>query len=221
MMRLTLIAAVGLAFTAFGCKTNPNQRLAYFAGKALPQQSVRKPHWAQPVHMEGVPNMYQVTPLFYRGSQPSDDGWKTLKTLGVRTVVTVRWLHSGADLVQRNSMRHEWIRMKAWEPTDDQMVQFLKLLNDPNRTPIFVQCYTGSDRAGLLTAVYRITMCGWSKEESIEEMLTGGYDFHEILQDIYLRYLQNMDPEKLRRQAGLVGYIVDKPNGLKTAAVGK
>src|SRR4051794_10704600 len=38
----------------------------------------------------GVPNFHQVNEHLYRGAQPSDDGFKNLAKLGVKTVIDLR-----------------------------------------------------------------------------------------------------------------------------------
>ena len=42
---------------------------------------------------------------------------------------------------------------------------------------MFVHCQRGADRTGTATAVYRICVEGWSREDAIDEMVNGGYAF--------------------------------------------
>ena len=42
-------------------------------------------------------------------------------------------------------------------PTPDQIVEFLRIVNDPANQPVFVHCWGGRHRTGVMTAIYRMT----------------------------------------------------------------
>ena len=45
-------------------------------------------------------------------------------------------------------------------------------------------CWHGSDRTGLVSAMYRIVFGGWSKKEAIDELINGGYGYHSMYKNI-------------------------------------
>lgn len=144
-------------------------------------EAIQRPSsWATSVKLEGVPNLFRVTPSLYRSAQPSSDGMKNLKALGVKTIVNLRSFHSDRDKIGTNELGYEHIYMKAWHPEREEVIKFLKIANDPSRGPILLHCQHGADRTGTMVAIYRIAMQGWSKEEAIREMREGGYGFHEV-----------------------------------------
>jgi protein tyrosine/serine phosphatase len=157
--------------------------------------------WAQPVSRPGLPNLFKVSDELYRGAQPTAEGLKGLQELGVKTVVDLRAGHS--DRVQLPpGLGYEQIPMKAWHAETGDMVRFLRVVTDPQRQPVFVHCAHGADRTGLMVAVYRVAVQGWSKDEAIREMTKGGYGFHPVWKNIPAA-LRKLDVEKLKAKAGL------------------
>jgi len=92
--------------------------------------------------------------------------------------------------------------MKTWHPEDEEVVRFLKIVSDPNRTPAFVHCQRGADRTGTMCAIYRIAVQGWGREEAIEEMTKGGFGFYSGWQNL-INYIRELDIEEIKSQAGL------------------
>ncbi len=150
----------------------------------------------------GCPNLYRVNDRLYRGAQPTPEGFRRLEAMGIRTVVSLRAFHSDRADLGGTNLAYESIPMVAWEAEKEDLVRFLKIATDPERTPVFVHCQRGADRTGLVVAVYRVAVEGWTREAAIEEMRQGGYGFQPIWQNL-VEYLQKLDVEDLRRQAGL------------------
>jgi tyrosine-protein phosphatase SIW14 len=94
------------------------------------------------------------------------------------------------------------IRFKTWSPTDEQVVQFLKIAADPDCQPICVYCNRGAERTGMMSAMYRMVVCGWSREAALQEMTQGPFDYHPIWKQVRI-YVENVDVESIRRQIGL------------------
>ncbi len=159
-----------------------------------------KPNWAIPIEKPGLPNLHKVTENLYRGAQPSAEGFWQLKQMGVKTVVNLRSFHSDRDELGETGLAYEHIYMKTWHPEDEEVVRFLQIVMDRDRTPVFVHCQQGADRTGLMCAVYRVAMCGWTKEEAIEEMTSDEFGFHGIWDNL-ADYLKELDIEELKRRA--------------------
>ena len=156
--------------------------LAVLAGAALGAEPLtnRPSSWAQPVQIEGVPNLYKVTDRLYRSAQPTSEGIRNLKQVGIRTILNLRSFHSDQEATGDAQLDYENIAEKSWHPEEEDAVRFLQTVTDTNRTPVLVHCQHGADRTGTMCAVYRIVIQGWSKEEAIQEMTEGGYGFHAV-----------------------------------------
>jgi protein tyrosine/serine phosphatase len=158
--------------------------------------------WATDVNLEGVPNCHKVSDDLYRGAQPSEEGMRQLEKFSIKTVVNLREFHSDRDELKDANLGSEHISVKPWHPEDEDVVRFLKIVTDKNRTPVFVHCQHGSDRTGTMCAIYRIAVQGWSKDDSIEEMTKGNFGFHEIWANL-VDYIRGLDIEKIKQQADI------------------
>ena len=164
--------------------------------------SNRRSEWAQRLARPGLPNLHRVTEDLYRGAQPTAEGMRELKKMGIKTVINLRSFHSDRDEIGDTGLAYEHIYMKAWHAEDEEVVRFLQIVTDDDRAPAFVHCQHGADRTGTMCAIYRIAVCGWTKEEAIEEMRQGGFGFHEIWGNLP-EYIRDLDIEKIKRRAGL------------------
>ncbi len=157
---------------------------------------------AAPVVLPGLPNFHQVSEDLFRGAQPTAEGFRQLKTMGIKTVVNLRSFHSDRDEIGETGLAYEHIYMKAWNAEDEEVVRFLQIVTDPSRTPAFVHCRYGADRTGTMCALYRIAVEGWQKEDAIEEMAEGPFGFHSVYQNL-VGYIQDLDVEMIKSRAGL------------------
>ncbi len=64
---------------------------------------VRPSSWAQPVTMDGVPNLHQVSANLYLSAQPTRQGFNNLKQMGIKTIVN---LSRSFKMSGSNSMKH-------------------------------------------------------------------------------------------------------------------
>ena len=162
--------------------------------------------WAEPIAIEGVPNLYCFGTGLYRGAQPTSTGFGILQKLGIKTIINLRSFHSDKDEVLKLGLSYEQVYMKAWHAEREDAVWFLKIVTDPGRLPTFVHCHHGSDRTGLMVALYRVVVTGWTKEQAIREMIEGGYGFHPIWANL-VRYIRNLDVNAIRKEAGIMDQI--------------
>lgn len=170
---------------------------------ASAQTSTNRPaNWARPVQVAGVKNCFQVTTNLYRGAQPTAKGFKNLKTMGVKTVVNFRAWHSDKDEVAGTGLKSVRFEMEPWHGDTEDVIQFLKTVTDTNNLPAFVHCERGADRTGMMCAMYRIAVCGWTKEQAIDEMKNGGFGFNKIWKNL-ASFIEKADIADIKRQAGL------------------
>ena len=176
--------------------------LSLAAGIAAAPNKERPSNWAQPIKLTGVRNLHKVSSDLYRSAQPTAEGMKNLKSMGVETVVNLRSFHSDRDEIGLTGLAYERLYMKAWNPEEEEAIRFLQIVCNPRRTPVLVHCQHGSDRTGTMCAVYRIAVQEWSKESAIDEMINGGYGFHEVWSNI-APWIQSLNIEEIKKKAGL------------------
>ena len=82
--------------------------------------------------------------------------------------------------------------------TDDEIIAALKYINAHQADgPLLVHCLHGSDRTGVVIAMYRIINQGWSKQQAIDELENGGFGFHSIFFNIPA-YVNDADISQLK-----------------------
>ena len=170
-------------------------------GAQLPPPA-RPSAWAIHLERPGLPNLFQVSPVLYRGAQPKKEGFPELEAMGIRTVVSLRVFHGDSSLLEGTSLKGEAIPFRTWHPEDEEVVRFLRIATDPSKTPVFVHCRRGIDRTGTMVAIYRIAVEGWSKEEAIREMTEGGFGYDGKFPNL-VRFLQKVDISAIKHRAGL------------------
>ncbi|MBW2172448.1 MAG: tyrosine-protein phosphatase [Deltaproteobacteria bacterium] len=158
--------------------------------------------WATPIQLKGVPNLHKISEDLYRSAQPTAEGMRNLKMMGIETVANLRSFHSDRDEIGETGLAYEHIYVKAWHPEEEEIVRFLQIATNPKRTPVLVHCLHGADRTGTMSAIYRIAVQGWTKDEAIKEMTGGGFGFHEVFKNL-VPWIQELDIEKIRNEAGI------------------
>ena len=126
----------------------------------------------------GIKNFGCINENFYRGAQPRERDYADLFAAGVKTVIDLQQDGEASEqrLVEDAGMKFYRIGLSdsSW-PTPEKAAQFLKLVNDPANQPVFIHCHGGKHRAGVMTAIYRMTHDGWSADRAYTEMKK--YDF--------------------------------------------
>ncbi|MBX9756487.1 MAG: tyrosine-protein phosphatase [Pseudomonadaceae bacterium] len=166
-------------------------------GSDRPIAALQQPAaWAVPVDKSF--NLYQMAPTLYRSALPSSENLSVLQKLQVQTVVSFIkeddsvWL--GDALVKRVS-----IPLHADKVDDADVLRVLRAVQDAEaKGPVLMHCKHGRDRTGIMAAMYRSVIQGWSKEDALHEMQQGGYGSLEDVADA-TRYVESADIAKLRR----------------------
>ena len=166
----------------------------------------RPVHWAKPFEFDGLPNFFKVTDDLYRGAQPNAEGMHQLKILGIKTVINLRTFHSNKGQSEDTGLDYEHIRLKAWHPSKEDIVRFLQIVTDRARTPIFIHCRHGADRTGVMCAIYRISICGWTKLEAVREMTMGGFGYHKFWTNL-TGFIEGLDISAIIKEAGIQDLI--------------
>jgi tyrosine-protein phosphatase SIW14 len=137
---------------------------------------------AQKLPLAGVNNAARVGDVLIRGAQPTRQGFAALKEAGVTTIVNLRQSGRGVQWERRvaRSFGFQFVHIpvRGWTPPSDaQVARFLKLFLDPNQR-VFVHCYYGDDRTGVMVATYRMAQQHWAAEDAIKEMYSFGFHYY-------------------------------------------
>jgi protein tyrosine/serine phosphatase len=126
-----------------------------------------------------ISNFGCINENFYRGAQPKRTDYENLVAMGVKTVIDLQkdGERNEQRLVEAAGMKFFRIGLSdsSW-PSRANADQFLKIVNDPANQPVFVHCHSGRHRAGIMTAIYRMTHDGWSADQAYAEMKQYGFE---------------------------------------------
>lgn len=127
-----------------------------------------------------IPNFYQVDDILYRGGQPKQEGLKRLRSLGIRTVISLRGenkeLFQERESVKALGMNFYNLPMSVYKrPSDDQILTFLEIVLDKENQPVFVHCEAGRDRTGAIVAMYRVVVSGLTIKQAYKEAKRLGF----------------------------------------------
>lgn len=151
--------------------------------------------------LEGVENLAQINGSLYRGAQPDAAGFRKLKELGIKTVISFRSYHTEKKDVEAAGMTAIQIPVQAdvfgsGPPTEEQIRLFFTTCQDASKHPVYFHCAHGKDRTGTLGALWRIEVDGWTNAEAIEEMQAFGY--HDIYKDL-IEFVKAYKPRGFRK----------------------
>jgi tyrosine-protein phosphatase SIW14 len=142
-----------------------------------------------------IDNFGRVNDNYYRGAQPEGRDYADLAAIGVKAVVNLT--SDDADptervMTERAGMHYFEIPMTTHRPpTDAQLAQFMRIVNDPANQPVYVHCVGGRHRTGVMTAAYRMSEDGWTSDQAFKEMkqFKFGADFlHSEFKDFVYDY---------------------------------
>jgi protein tyrosine/serine phosphatase len=175
--RLALLLLSALAMPGCGSDGDGPKPAATTSQKAFAQRIAG---------VSGLENFARINPNLYRGAEPTEEGFRQLKSMGVKTVVDFRNFHSTKKQVEAAGMKAVEIPLKAHlesvPPTEEELRTFFKVVLDPANQPCYIHCKFGKDRTGTMAAVYRLEMDGWSPDEAMQEMEAFGY--HNYYRDL-------------------------------------
>ena len=183
---------------------------AALSAPAVAQEAAgsRPVHWAEPLAIDGVPNLHRISPTLYRSEQPTALGMKNLEKLGIRTVINLRAFNDDDDEVRGTSLRTERIKILTWRIGDDHVVEVMRMLRKTENGPFLIHCQHGADRTGLMSAMYRILEQGWSPDDALRELVEGGYGYHSMWKNI-VNYVRSVDAGKLKALIDSTSTVTD------------
>jgi protein tyrosine/serine phosphatase len=124
---------------------------------------------------------------------------------GIRTIVSLRhrweedpqpdWYNQEKEFCARNGLTFVHIPMRGNSPpTDEQLAQWLVLLDNPKNYPILVHCSQGAIRTGIMTAIYEMEYRQKDNQKTLKELNTFGHDLDVPKRKRMCEYILNYVP---------------------------
>lgn len=134
----------------------------------------------EPIKNSHIRNLWKVNAGLWRGGQPDEEGLCELARLGVKTVICLRFRISIIDweraVCEKLGLKFISIPLNYTTlPRAPQIERFFKTVDDAANHPVYVHCYHGSDRTGLMLGIYRIARDGWVVVDAYKEMKLCGF----------------------------------------------
>ena len=157
---------------------------------------------------QGLEHVARINNNLYRGAQPTEEGYRTLKEMGIKTVICLRYRTSHRKEAEAAGLEYVELGIHAdvgsTPPTAEQVKLFFDTVLDPSKQPVYWHCKHGKDRTGTMAAIYRIERDGWSNKEAEEELHAFGY--HTIFKDL-IAFVRDYKPRGFKpgasRRCGL------------------
>ncbi|MCU1243382.1 MAG: hypothetical protein JWO71_4108 [Candidatus Acidoferrum typicum] len=187
MVNRSLFLGLCKTFLAVCCfVAGPCVASAQVTVAAPTQPGVANPSFGAPAEklkIAGVPNAGKVSDVLFRGAQPSAKGLAELKKLGVTTIVDLRGnrgpVSREREQAESLGMHFIDIPVNGWSPPSNaQVAEFLKLFQHDSTQKVFVHCYYGRDRTGVMVAAYRMTQQNWTVDQAVAEMNSFGFRYY-------------------------------------------
>ncbi|MCC6978944.1 MAG: tyrosine-protein phosphatase [Candidatus Melainabacteria bacterium] len=128
---------------------------------------------------EDLPNFHQVHPYLYRGGEPSKEGLRKIKDMGITTIFDLRnpgeKAYDEKEAAKELGIRYISMPMNSKAPTAKQIKRMVDEIdkakdNAVSKDAIFVHCAHGSDRTGCMIGIWRVMRDGYDYDTAYKEM---------------------------------------------------
>jgi len=145
---------------------------------AFAAASIGKTHSDSKFSSIKISNFGQMDERFYRGGRPKEKDFAALKALGIHTVIDLTDnTPEERGYVEAQGMRYVNIAIPdKRDPSEAQIAEFLKLVNETETGKFYVHCAGGRHRTGVMGAIYRFNNYHWTLGQVYAEMLD--FDFY-------------------------------------------
>src|SRR5688500_18702131 len=122
------------------------------------------------VETKNLPNAFRLTDRLVSGAQPEgDQGFKDLKDLGVKTIISVDGAAPDVETAKRHGLRYVHLPITYSTVTEDEGKRIAKALAELDG-PLYLHCHHGKNRSSAAVAVACV-MNGTIKPEQAESVL--------------------------------------------------
>jgi protein tyrosine/serine phosphatase len=143
-------------------------------------------------------NFHQVDDKVWRSAQPSAGDFAGFRKLGISDVLNLREWHDDHFVARGTPLCLHRVAMNPGLVREADLVRAVRILrNAPG--PIVVHCWHGSDRTGVVVAMYRMAVDGWPREKAIAEFTDPLYGHHASIYPGLRVLLERADIAAFRR----------------------
>jgi protein tyrosine phosphatase (PTP) superfamily phosphohydrolase (DUF442 family) len=164
------------------------------------------------VEAKGLPNVYRLSEKLYSGGSPEgDEGFASLRNLGIKTVISVDGARPDVEAARRHELRYVHLPIGYDGIPREQALRIAKAVRDlPG--PIYVHCHHGKHRGPAAAAVARLCLddrCG--VDAVLEDMRRAGTDPHYTGLYAAPRDFQRPTEEDLKQVPGEFPEVAEVP----------
>ena len=139
--------------------------------------------------------------IYFGAAPKSDADFAKLRRLGVRRIVDVRTFKVFASAIERRRAARYGIAYQriptGFLPTKTGTVpQIMTLLNNAGCGAVYFHCNLGSDRTGMIAAIYRTEQFGWDPQHAFAVWKSD--QFNTKLKDLDRYYWQHVGSRTIR-----------------------
>ena len=148
--------------------------------------------------------------VLYRSGQLTPAGFdRVLNDYQIKTVITLRTVRTPGlpypdgwekDICDARGLKHVRLIPRVWGPdekgevpAEENVRQFLAVMDDPANHPVLVHCFAGIHRTGIMCSIYRMEYDRWPADRALAEMQACGFDPEDMHEHIE-GYLRNYHP---------------------------
>ena len=132
--------------------------------------------WAQDAGKAPRQDIYKFLRLsenYCTGGQPKTSELAGLKEEGIRSIINLRWPseHEEAEEAaeaRRLGFHYYNIPVNSLAPKDEEVEEFLEVLEDPRNLPVFIHC-ASANRVGGFWMIRRTLVDDWDLEKAKKE----------------------------------------------------
>ncbi|MGA8133995.1 MAG: protein tyrosine phosphatase [Pseudomonas gingeri] len=169
--------------------------LVLLAAQAGDNSNQRPPQWATSVGNQY--NLNQMTPTLYRSTLPDSNAVPILARMNITTVINFQ-PEADSSWLSAPNIKQVHLPYRIGHVDDADVLTVLRAIKDAeDRGSVLIHDRKGTERAGLMAAMYRVVVQGWSKEEALSEMMMGGFGDSTHFKDS-IRYMMQAPVDKLR-----------------------
>lgn len=172
--RMYILAALVLALLAIVVITGQQRLLTDKTQTSIAiaeQVEPRPANWAQALNPNF--NLHQMNDTLYRSALPrvQDNQW--LQQENIQTVINF-YQKPDSLWLSDSSIKQIQIPLHTGRINDVDVLRALHSITAAQeKGPVLMHCKHGQNRTGLIAAMYRIVIEGWSKEAAMAEMQQG------------------------------------------------
>ena len=128
------------------------------------------------IGVQGVSNFGLVYPGVYRSACPEGEGYRSLRDMGVRSIVNLQQKSFKDELEPFGLMEYHYPNLELQEISVEELLEITNILSGRKSLGAFdIHCRAGQNRTGVISAAYRMRFCGWDFATAMEEAHAYGF----------------------------------------------